>query len=82
MIVLKSAVAAALCLVATGYAAQAQAPSYPSYAYGPAPAAPQSWSYDPYASGLSPCPQHRPGDPPCSVTLKPTYGQPSYWPVH
>jgi hypothetical protein len=79
----KSTLAAALCLVATGFAAQAQAPysTYPTYAAGPAPNAPQSWSYDPYASGLGPCPQRRPGDPPCSVTLKPTYGQPSYWPV-
>lgn len=81
---IKLTLAAAACLVATGFAAQAQAPysGYPTYAYGPAPAAPQSWSYDPYASGLGPCPQRRPGDPPCSVTFKPTYGQPSYWPVH
>jgi hypothetical protein len=79
----KSAVAAVLCLVGTGFAAEAQTPqpTYPAYTYGPAPQAPQSWSYDPYASGLGPCPQRRPGDPPCSVTLKPTYGQPSYWPV-
>lgn len=82
----KSTLAAAICLVATGFAAQAQAPNaaypgYPSYAAGLAPSAPQSWSYDPYASGLGPCPQRRPGDPPCSVTFKPTYGQPSYWSV-
>lgn len=83
-----SVLAAAVCLVAMGFAAHAQAP-YPAYPGSlvypatpwPAPNAPQSWSYDPYASGLGPCPQRLPGDPPCSQTLKPTYGQPSYWPV-
>jgi len=82
MTLVKSTVAAAICLAATAFTAQAQAPyAYPAYTPGPAPAAPQSWSYDPYTSGLGPCPQRRPGDPPCNVTIKPTYGQPSYWPV-
>ena len=40
---------------------------------------PPEWSYDPYTSGLSPCPQRLPGDPPCSETMAPSYGQPSYW---
>jgi hypothetical protein len=39
-----------------------------------------SWSYDPYTSGLGPCPQHSPNDSlSCSEQLPPTYGQPSYW---
>ena len=59
--------------------AEAQYPAYPSYGYQ-APAAPPSWSYDPYTSGLGPCPQRRQGDPPCSWTVAPTFGQPSYWP--
>ncbi|HEX3881263.1 MAG TPA: hypothetical protein VHW66_01265 [Stellaceae bacterium] len=84
MNVRNSILAGALFLAATGFAANAQTPypSYPSYPSGPAPNAPESWSYDPYASGLGPCPQRRPGDPPCSVTFKPTYGQPSYWPTN
>lgn len=41
---------------------------------------PPSWSYDPYTSGLGPCPQRRPSDPPCKDTIAPTFGQPSYWP--
>lgn len=41
---------------------------------------PRSWSYDPYTSGLGPCPQRRPSDPPCKDTIAPSFGQPSYWP--
>ena len=44
------------------------------------PTTPPSWSYNPYTSGLSPCPQRLPGDDPCSETMQPSYGQPSYWP--
>ena len=44
------------------------------------PTTPPSWSYDPYTSGMSPCPQRHAGDPPCSETLDPSYGQPSFWP--
>src|SRR3954454_22233387 len=40
---------------------------------------PPEWSYDPYTSGLSPCPQRLPGDLPCRETMQPSYGQPSYW---
>ena len=67
-----------------------QYPPYPSsYGYPFVPpvavhphvaTTPPSWSYDPYTSGLSPCPQRLPGDEPCSETMHPTYGQPSYWP--
>ena len=44
------------------------------------PTTPPQWSFDPYTSGLGPCPQRGPGDPPCSETVSPSYGQPSYWP--
>jgi hypothetical protein len=85
---IKSTFAAVFCLVATAIGAQAQA-FYPTYPGSPgypntpwaAPNTPLSWSYDPYASGFGPCPQRHPGDAPCSVTLKPTFGQPSYYPV-
>lgn len=61
-----------------GAAAQ---PQYPPYPYAPS-AAPPSWSYDPYTSGLAPCPQWRQGDTtPCSEQMPPTYGQPNYWPT-
>lgn len=40
---------------------------------------PPAWSYDPYTSGLSPCPQRLPNDPPCHETMQPSYGQPDYW---
>ena len=53
---------------------------YQPYPSNLVPAAPQSWSYDPYTSGLGPCPQRGPGDPPCKETMQPSYGQPSYWP--
>jgi hypothetical protein len=60
--------------------------AYPAYPYpptyyqtAPAPAPPPAASYDPYTSGLGPCPQRYPGDPPCSVTMHPTYGQPDFW---
>lgn len=44
------------------------------------PATPPSWSYDPYTSGLGPCPQKSPWDTQtCSQMMPPTYGQPSYW---
>ena len=81
---IKVAVATAALLVAATLAANAQPqypayPYYPSYVYTPAPATPPSWSYDPYTSGLGPCPQRLPGDPPCSETISPSYGQPSFW---
>jgi hypothetical protein len=43
------------------------------------PAAPLSWYYNPYTSGLGPCPQRYPTEPPCRETIEPSYGQPSYW---
>jgi hypothetical protein len=53
--------------------------SPPSYSF--VPNRPLAWSYDPYTSGLGPCPQRLSGgDPPCKETMFPTFGQPSYWP--
>ncbi len=52
--------------------------AYPGYAYSQS--TPPSWSFDPYTSGLGPCPQRGRKDPPCRDTMFPTYGQPSYWP--
>lgn len=82
----KTVAAGALFLVTATVAAQAQLlyptpPYYPAppYGYYPVPAPPPSWSYDPYTSGLGPCTQRFPGDPPCSQTVYPTFGQPSYW---
>jgi len=67
-----------------------QYPPYPSsygYPFVPSvpvqpyvPTTPPSWSFDPYTSGLGPCPQRGPGDEPCSERISPSYGQPSYWP--
>lgn len=77
----------AVCLSAVAFAATAEA-QYPSYTYsnnqaypyGGAPTAPQSWSYDPYTSGLASCPQRSPTDSlTCSQEMPPTYGQPDYW---
>jgi len=65
----------------------ASAQQYQAYAYAPtatpvpapAPVTPQSWSYDPYTSGLSPCPQKTPGDlGKCGDRMPATYGQPDY----
>ena len=50
--------------------------AYPSYQVSPYP--PSAWSYDPYTSGMTACPQRGHRDPPCSETLFPTYGQPNY----
>ena len=64
-----------------GLAAGARA-QYPyQYQAPPQPAqTPSSWSYDPYTSGLGPCPQKSNWDlQPCSQIMPPTYGQPSYW---
>jgi hypothetical protein len=65
----------------------AQAQPYP-YSQTPAavaastPITPLSWSYDPYTSGMAPCPQGMHGDlQTCAQKMPPTYGQPSYWPV-
>jgi hypothetical protein len=68
---------------------QYQQPQYQAYpnnqvAVAPLPnpvsAIPPSWYYDPYTSGLGPCPQRYQADPPCRETIDPSYGQPSYWP--
>jgi hypothetical protein len=88
---MKSLLLAAAMLAATTLSAAAQyaypypppgyAPAYPATpAISPAQAAPPSWSYDPYTSGQTACPQKRPGDlQSCSQMMPPTYGQPSYW---
>jgi hypothetical protein len=56
-------------------------PYLPSVTVNPhVPTTPPEWSYNPYTSGLGPCPQRGPGDQPCSETIFPSYGQPSYWP--
>ena len=44
-----------------------------------APAVPTSWYYNPYTSGLGPCPQRYGSEPPCREVFEPSYGQPSYW---
>ena len=70
----------AMCLVATTLGANAQ-PQYQPYPYYQAPVPPPSWSYDPYTSGLSPCPQRLPSDSTsCRQQMPPSYGQPSYRP--
>jgi len=84
---MKSTLLAMLFLAATTIAAAAQAPGYPAPysvvpAVSPAQAVPPSWSYDPYTSGQTACPQKRPGDTEsCAQMMPPTYGQPSYWPT-
>lgn len=85
----KSIVAGAIILVGAATAARAQAVQptpfpynwvFGPYEYAYAPAAPLSWYYDPYTSGLGPCPQRLPGDLPCKEVMQPSYGQPSFWP--
>jgi hypothetical protein len=78
----KSMLVGAVCLIGAPLAANAQA-QYPAYAqyqaypYSRVPAAPQSWSYDPYTSGLSPCTQWTHSDlARCRDLMPPTYGQP------
>jgi len=69
-------------LVGVTLVAEAQ-PLYQGYPYAGAPPAappPSNWFYDPYTSGLGPCPQRRPVDPPCRETIDPSWGQPSFWP--
>ena len=56
----------------------AGAQQYPTAPYQ-RPATPPAWSYDPYTSGLGPCPQKGPWDTQtCSQIMPPTYGQPNY----
>jgi len=87
---IRSLLLGAISLGATAFVgtAQAQYAPYPYYyppaPYAPAPAAtPPAWSYNPYTSGLSPCPQRLPNDSTsCVEQMPPTFGQPSYrpWP--
>jgi hypothetical protein len=82
MALTKSAAFGTICLVAMTLGANAQS-YYPAYQYNQAPPrTPPSWSYDPYTSGMAPCPQGHPGDmTTCQQRMPPTYGQPSYWPT-
>ena len=80
-------ISAALLVGATLVAnAQPQYQAYPNNQVAVAPPAnqvpviPPSWYYNPYTSGLGPCPQRYQADPPCRETISPSYGQPSYWP--
>ncbi len=78
----KSVLMSAVLLTGMTLAVEADA-QYPAYPYTAAvQRTPPSWSYDPYTSGLGPCPQRFRGDPQCRYTVDPTYGQPDYWPAH
>jgi hypothetical protein len=74
-------------VIGTTMAAHAQLASYAPYAYHPpypyhqAPAAPPSWSYNPYTSGLTACLNWTPGDSPCREGVQPSFGQPTYQPA-
>ena len=70
---------ASLALTVTALPASAAGPSEQYYPNNPPPAAPTSWSYNPYTSGLSKCLNRIRGDDPCSETTAPTAGQPNYW---
>jgi len=76
--------AGAVFLLGTVFAANAQQyPPYPyPYLYAPVPTPlPSSWSYNPYTSGLSPCPQRLPSDSTsCAEQMPPSFGQPGYRP--
>jgi hypothetical protein len=86
MVLRKTMLIGAMCLIATTLIAKAQAQyqpyppySYQAYPYTPVPAAPPSWSYDPYTSGFGPCPQRLPNDSTsCRQQMPPTYGQPDF----
>jgi len=89
MALTRSIVAGAAILVAATMAAgaqQVQPTPYPyawvfgPYQYAYTPTAPLSSYYNPYTSGLGPCPQRGPGDPSCSEMVSPSFGQPSFWP--
>jgi len=60
--------------------AEAQQP-YPPYPYYQPQHPPPSWYYNPYTSGLGPCPQRGRGDTACQYRIDPSYGQPSFWPT-
>jgi hypothetical protein len=79
----KSLLVSAVFFAGGTFTAGAQ-PQYQANYYNQVPmqapvAPPASWSYDPYTSGLGPCPLRSLHDRPCSETMHPTYGQPSYW---
>src|SRR5689334_12767145 len=78
----KAAVSLIVWLALTATALPASAAEYGAqqfYPNNPAPAAPPAWSYDPYTSGLGPCPERLPGDDKCADRIAPTAGQPNYW---
>lgn len=87
---IRSLLLGAMCLGATALVGTAQAQYapfpyyYPPAPYAPAPApvaTPPVWNYDPYTSGLSPCPQRLPSDSTsCAEQMPPTFGQPGYRP--
>ena len=83
MRLLEAIAIAALLVLVPAVSGEAQLLPYPPYnPNNPAQVYSPPWSYDPYTSGLGPCPQRRSGsDPPCSETMPPSYGQPSYWPT-
>lgn len=65
--------AAALPASAAGFGAEQYYPN------NPAPAAPKSWSYDPYTSGMAGCVDRLRGEEACAERVAPTAGQPNYW---
>ena len=91
MMLVKSMAMSAAILLAAGAVAHAQSPypqqppyaGYPPiqyYPYNQPPAGtPPEWSYNPYTSGIGPCPQRARGDDRCAERITPTAGQPNYW---
>jgi hypothetical protein len=78
----KSALSLIASLALTAAALPASADGYGDQQFYPsnsAPAAPASWSYNPYTSGLSACLNRGRGDDRCSETTATTAGQPNYW---
>jgi hypothetical protein len=83
MLLRKSMLLGAVCVVAMSFAIAAQAQYYPAPppVYYQPPPTPPSWSYDPYTSRSSPCPQGVPGDlTMCQQRPPATVQQPAYWP--
>lgn len=83
MLLINAKLAAATFIVGTAFIAAAHAQGQYQTAGVTAQRliTPPSWSYDPYTSGLGPCPQRTPSDlQTCRETMPPTYGQPDYRP--
>jgi len=76
--IVAAALLAGASLSANAQQTHEQVAYFPPGATTLAPAAPAEWSYSPYTSGMSACPERSSTDVSCNERMPPSYGQQNF----